>query len=122
MTVRDIGILVPKVVFPNATDNESAKQLNEYFSCKKVKDVGFSPQIRPIQGNTSVIVQQGSKTALYFSGDDNVLGTEAASGSISFDPSQFPSPTDAATTSPSTETTKIRVRMLDGKREVINMP
>ena len=53
---------------------------------------------------------------------NNVLGTEAASGSISFDPSQFPSPTDAATTSPSTETTKIRVRMLDGKREVINMP
>ena len=100
-------------MFPNATDNESAKQLNEYFSCKKVKDVGFSPQIRPIQGNNSLIVQQGSKTALYFSGDDNVLGTEAASGSISFDPSQFPSPTDAATTSPSTETTKIRVRMLD---------
>ena len=122
MTVRDIGILVAKVVFPNATDNESAKQLNEYFSCKKVKDAGFSPQIRPIQGNTSVIVQQGSKTALYFSGDDNVLGTEAASGSISFDPSQFPSPTDAATTSPFTEITKIRVRMLDGKREVINMP
>jgi hypothetical protein len=104
--VRDIDILVAKVMFPNATDNESVKQL-KYFSCKKVKDLVFSPQIRPIQEDNSGIVQQGSKTALYLSGDENVLGTEAASGGVSFDPSEFSSPTDAATTSPSTETTKI---------------
>jgi hypothetical protein len=120
-TVRDIGILVVKVVFPNATDNESVKQLNECFSCKKVKDVSFSPQIRAIQEYNLDIVQQGSKTALYFLRDGNVLGTEAASGGVSFDPSEFPSPTAAATTSPSTETTKIQVRMLDGKPEVINI-